>query len=583
MGGWGEHGGSEGFSQRSRDPFIATLVLPILIPATALARSHIPKSKSLVHAVFWRFPRYNRAMRLLFGLLLFSAALAQAGVERVGTTSAAFLKLGSGARPAALGEAYVAVADDASGIAYNPAGMAQSLAGELQATHTEWFRGLRYENLNAILSLGDGGMVGGTINFLAVPQLTRTEQIANTPDPSLNFREIGSFQPFDMQAAVAYARPVYRNVMAGANFKLLTQSLDDKSTFGIGLDLGVLYQTPVKGLTAGFAAQNLGTPIKLKREAFELPLLLRLGAAYKAFDDTLLVSLESDLPTDNALVFALGVEYTVAGKFFPRLGYRFNSIFNPWSAGLGMNVDPWGFDLSVVPFGELGLTYRGSVHWRFGKAGASLEARMPYASTVGAGKPAVLAPRMSAPDKVTAWGLYIYNSGRPAQVVRTISGSGPVDKDLLWDGKGKNGQALPEGVYWGILSARYTTGQTVNSKYVKLEINNSVPVVDLSLDPASVNPRAEGEAYIPTGLRTALKAGRGIASWRLEILDPQGAVFRTVLGTGSLPEMLVWDGKGDQGQALISGQVYSARIAVVDALGNEGANATPVSFRAVFR
>jgi hypothetical protein len=485
--------------------------------------------------------------------------------------------------PAAMGEAYVAVADDASGIAYNPAGIAQSLAGELQATHTEWFRGLRYENLNGVFSLGDGGMLGATLNFLTVPQITRTEQIADTSDPALNFREIGSFQPFDLQAAVSYARPVYRNVMAGANFKLLSQSLDERSTFGIGLDLGALYQTPVRGLTVGFAAQNLGTPIKLKREAFDLPLLLRLGTAYRAFDEKLLLAFETDLPSDNALVFALGVEYAVAGKFFPRMGYRFNSIFNPWSAGLGMHFDPWGFDLSVVPFGELGLTYRGSVHWRFGKPGAGLDARMPYASTVGVGKAAVLTPRMSAPDKVTAWGLYIYNSTRPARVVRTLSGSGPVQKELLWDGKLQDGQSAPEGVYWGILSARYTTGQTVNSQYVKLEVNNSVPVVDLVLDGASVNPRAAGEAYIPVGLRPSLKSGRGIAQWRLEVLDPRGQVFRTVLGSGSLPEMLVWDGKGDRGEALISGQVYSARLRVTDALGNEGATATPVSFRAVFR
>src|SRR6185369_11305618 len=105
----------------------------------------------------------------LLALFLALPTLSQAGVEKVGTTSAAFLKLGSGARPADLGEAYVGVADDASGIAYNPAGMAQSLVGELQATHTEWFRGLRYENLNAVLSLGDGGMLGATLNFLSVP------------------------------------------------------------------------------------------------------------------------------------------------------------------------------------------------------------------------------------------------------------------------------------------------------------------------------------------------------------------------------------------------------------------------------
>ena len=532
----------------------------------------------------WGLPGYNPGMRYLALAFCLLSAPAFAGVELVGTTSAAFLKLGSGARPASMGEAYVGVADDASGIDYNPAGMAQSLVGELQATHTEWFRGLRYENLNAVVSLGDGGMLGGTFNFLSVPQITRTEQIGNNPsDPTLNFREIGSFTPFDMQFAVAYARPVYRNIMVGSNFKLLSQSLDDRSTFGIGLDLGVIYRTPIEGLTAGFAAQNLGTPIKLKKEAFDLPLLLRLGAGYRVFDDKLLVSVETDMPSDNALVFAMGAEYAVADRFYPRLGWRFNSIFNPWSAGMGMKFDTWGVDLSVVPFGELGLTYRASVNWRFGKPGASLDSRAPYASTAGKGKSAVLTPSLSAPDKVAAWGLYIYDSGRPAKIIKSVQGSGPVDKELLWDGRDKAGQPASEGVYWAVISARYATGQTVYSKYVKLEVNNSAPVVDLVLDPISLNPKAEGEAFVPTAFKAAIKSGRGITEWRLEIIDPQGKVFRSQLGEGALPDSLVWDGKGDQGDALISGQVYSASIWVKDAIGNESALQTPVSFKAVFR
>ena len=477
----------------------------------------------------------------------------------------------------------MAVADDSSGIAYNPAGMAQSLVGELSATHTEWFQGLRYENLNAVLSLGDGGMIGGTFNFLAVPQLTRTEQIANTPDPSLNFREIGNFQPYDLQAGVAYARPVYRNVLAGVNFKLLTQSLDDRSTFGIGLDLGAIYRTPVRGLTAGFAVENVGTPIRLKKEAFELPLLMRLGTAYRLLDEKMLLALEADVPTDNALVFAAGLEYNVADHFYPRVGWRYNSIFNPWSAGMGVKFDDWGFDLSVVPFGELGLTYRASLSLRFGKPGANLDARAAYASTAGNGKSAILSPTMSAPDKVAAWGLYIYDSGRPAKVIRSVQGSGPAEKEVLWDGRTQNGSPAPEGVYWAVISARYTTGQTVYSKYVKLEVNNSTPVVDLSLDPLSVNPKVAGEAFIPTAFKPTLKSGRGIAEWRLEVLDPQGKVFRNQPGQGLLPESMVWDGKGDQGDALISGQIYSARLWVKDAIGNESVSQTPVSFRAVFR
>jgi len=35
--------------------------------------------------------------------------------------------------------------------------------------------------------------------------------------------------------------------------------------------LGGMWATPLKDLSVGLAVQNLGTPIKLKREAFDLP------------------------------------------------------------------------------------------------------------------------------------------------------------------------------------------------------------------------------------------------------------------------------------------------------------------------
>jgi flagellar hook assembly protein FlgD len=518
-----------------------------------------------------------------FVFVISLAAAAHAGEEAVGTTSAAFLKLGSGARAAAMGEAYVGLANDASGINYNAAGIAQSLNGEIQATHTAWFQGLNYENLNGVFSVGDGGMLGLTLNFLSVPAITRTQQVGNDPNnPENNFIDDGSFSPFDLQAAVAYARPIAKGWLLGANFKLVSQSLDTKSTMGIALDLGTLWYTPIRNLTMGFAANNMGTPIKLQSEAFDLPLIFRLGGAYHAFDDQFIFTLEGDLPIDTAPVVAFGLEYNIANRFYPRLGYRLNSIFNPWSAGFGLQYDEWGLDMSVVPFGELGMTYRVSLNYRFGKPGVELTAPLAYANDTQAGKPAVLHLGMSAPDKVTSWAVYIYDSGRPAKIVRALSGSGPVGNDLLWDGHDKNDQPLPEGVYWSIVSARYTTGQVVNSQYVRLEISNRAPVVDLSLDPSSLNPRASGEAYIPTSFKPTLKSGRGIAAWRVELSDAGGKLFRTIQGDGALPDTVVWDGKGDNGDELISNSVYSARLWVKDALGGEGVSAVPVSFRAVF-
>src|SRR5262249_47352684 len=67
------------------------------------------------------------------------------GSDEVGTSGAAFLKIGPGARPAAMGEAFTGVADDIHAIYYNPAGLALLKKPELTAMHMQWFQSINYE------------------------------------------------------------------------------------------------------------------------------------------------------------------------------------------------------------------------------------------------------------------------------------------------------------------------------------------------------------------------------------------------------------------------------------------------------
>ena len=56
--------------------------------------------------------------------------------NNVATTSAAFLEIGPGARSIGMGSAYVSVADDASSIYWNPAGIASLNQTEVQSLHS---------------------------------------------------------------------------------------------------------------------------------------------------------------------------------------------------------------------------------------------------------------------------------------------------------------------------------------------------------------------------------------------------------------------------------------------------------------
>ncbi len=520
------------------------------------------------------------AARLGLALALASSAhLGALGAGSLGTSSAVFLKLGSGARPEAMGGAYVAVADDADGIEYNPAGMAQALDGTLQTSYAQWFQGMNYSDFGAQLPLGDGGVLGATYSFLSMPQITRTLQVANGPDPAQNFVNAGTFSPYDTQASVAYAQPLVRGLMVGLNLKFIDQGISGQNTSGIAVDAGLLWNTPIPGLDAGLALQNLGPPMRFDSEAFGLPAIARAGLAYRTLDGKLLLSAEGDTPSDAPAVLAGGLEYSLGGLFYPRVGWRFDGLTNPWSIGLGFRNGPWGLDFCAVPYGELGTTYRVSAQWSFGGPSASLTSPFPYA---GEGTPAPMVLGMNAPDRVQTWTLTI--AGGPAgEPVKTLQGAGAPPRRLAWDGRDDDGRPVAEGSYRAVLKVEYGHGAPVRSAPLRLQVITRPPVVSLDIAPDSLNPEAPGQAFVPTELRPRVVSGAGLVAWRIDILAADGTVFRSLSGNGPLPQSVVWDGSGQDGSSFTSARVYAARLWVKDALGGEAGTPTPVAFKAVFR
>ena len=53
---------------------------------------------------------------------------------------------------------------------------------------------------------------------------------------------------------------------------------------------------------------------------------------------------------------------------------------------------------------------------------------------------------------------------------------------------------------------------------------------------------------------------KGIASWEVQILDMAGMNFRTVTNKGSLPALVTWDGRSENGEVLSVGDVYTFNV-----------------------
>ena len=115
--------------------------------------------------------------------------------KNAGTSGAQFLKIGAGARPTAMGDSFVGVADDANAVYYNPAGLGISWTKlEFTAMHTQYFQGLTYD-FGAYIHPLQSGAIGLSAAKLETDALTRR---------GLDESNTGSFTDQDAAYAFSY-------------------------------------------------------------------------------------------------------------------------------------------------------------------------------------------------------------------------------------------------------------------------------------------------------------------------------------------------------------------------------------------
>jgi hypothetical protein len=306
--------------------------------------------------------------RSLIALLMASLISGQAGAfgkSDTGTSGAAFLKIGPGARPAAMGEAFTGVADDIHAVCWNPAGLATLKHPELTAMHMQWFQSIDYEFAAFAYPTRTRGTWALSIQNLHTDDIQR-----RTEDTDAAIDEFGAS---DSAYSLSYAYPLSERLSLGANAKYVRQSLDSVNAHAYAVDGGVLYDIDWQLLRLGASLQNLGTKIKFVSESDPLPLTLRLGASVQPIPKALLLSSDLIFPRDHQPGLALGGEYRrplfdVVG-FSARAGYRTDTDVDGFagvSAGGGLTVGRVSFDFTWVPFGDLGNSYRYALHIKFG-------------------------------------------------------------------------------------------------------------------------------------------------------------------------------------------------------------------------
>lgn len=315
---------------------------------------------------------------LISVLLLSGSALNAAGP---GATSANFLKIPVGARQAATGASFTAVADDPTAAYYNPAGLAQIDRAQALFSHNRYFEDITQQWFGAALPFGRSTLAF-SLNYLSVPPF---------PSYSATDTRTGSVSAYDMAAAVSYAgrreldNDSFAAILYGFTARHITQQLDSESARGYGADAGIILKPHGAGISLAAAMSNLyASKIKFIDEGFTQPRTLKLGAAYRrplaSGRDTVL-SLSWDFPDDGSGYLSAGVERPFTSLFTLRAGYSsFGEAAQGFSLGFGLAL-PYlsdaAVDYSFSNTWDLGGIHRLSLLYKFGSSTRTWPKRRP--------------------------------------------------------------------------------------------------------------------------------------------------------------------------------------------------------------
>lgn len=291
-----------------------------------------------------------------------------------GTTGASFLKVAVGPRAAAMGTAYVAVAEEPYAMYYNPASIASTERWQLSAMHQDQFAQVNFDYVGlAAPAIRGRSSWGISMVRLASDDFFRTE-----------LDDGSKFTNEDLALTGTYAHRIFKPLSVGGSFKLIRQTLANITASGWAVDLGLHLKVNTR-LSMGASISNIGPPITFISIGDPLPTTFRVGGAFKLLPrGNLLATMDYWKPRDDAAAIGIGMEYRPNRFFAFRGGYQIGTDFSGFDAsayGLTFNFENFGIEYAFVPREKLGDVHRAGLNVTFGGQKPQVVASRPERSS----------------------------------------------------------------------------------------------------------------------------------------------------------------------------------------------------------
>ncbi len=278
-------------------------------------------------------------------LMLASPFAWSQGVTKTGTTAGKFLSMGIGPRALSMGGAFTSVANDASAMYWNPAGIDELKQNQVIFTQTNWFVNIKLNYVGAVFKAGLMGSVGVNMTALTMGDMEVTT--ANNPEGTGDYFSAGMYA-----FGITIARHLTQKFIIGANFKYVRENISQSAAQGVAVDIGTMFITPFYGIRLATSISNFGTKMQMRgddlliqhdpnpnihgdnsnlnayyeTERYELPLRLQIGLArdfHPLQGQRLTLAVEAAHPNDNSEYMNLGGELALFNeRVFLRGGFK---------------------------------------------------------------------------------------------------------------------------------------------------------------------------------------------------------------------------------------------------------------------
>ena len=202
----------------------------------------------------------RRYLHIIFCIFFFTENAY--AVDKIGTTAAKFLHMNVGSRAVGMGGAFTSIANDASAMYWNPAGLGFHKVKEVFVNHSNWIADISFDYFGFSFPLSNNQYFGLNITSVTMDDMEVTRYgNENTGE---------TFSAANYAVGATYSLNLTDRFSIGFNGKYIQENIANNRAAGFALDIGTLFSTPY-GFMLGTSISNFGPKMNMTGDDLLIP------------------------------------------------------------------------------------------------------------------------------------------------------------------------------------------------------------------------------------------------------------------------------------------------------------------------